>query len=453
MRSREFKPDDSAIPKNEILEQTERILASRHFRSAKSLERFLRHVVEKKLCGEENSLKEYSIGLDVFQRGANYDPKSDAVVRVQATLLRKKLAAYYAEEGMNDPIIVDLPKGHYVASFHVRRGEMDGTSGARATTLGVRELRKADQWIQIARIAATFLVGLFTAFAYQHWQGTTTWAGHSSQSDRRIEKGSSPGSMVTSPLWEKFLETGTSNILAYGTPQFFSSNGIYFRDVRVNSTEEVRHQGELRALPRLMQRSLRPADIYTGVGETNGVYLVSQFFWGMSSSLKVARTQKVGWQDLKNSNIIFLSSMRFQTLAKQLPYPSDFVINPGVEGHVTNLHPLPGEESEYRRGTAAPGMEQAYSVITLWPGKLPNRRVMVLSGNTTWGTQAAAEYVTEAEHLRELNTRLAECNHQRKRSRHTPFFQILIAAEVRDSQPLAVSYITHHDLDILEPGT
>jgi len=134
------------------------------------------------------------------------------------------------------------------------------------------------------------------------------------------------------PLWEKFLETGTSNILAYGTPQFFSSNGMYFRDVRVNSTEEVQHQGELRSLQKVMQRSLQPADIYTGVGETNGVDLVSQFFWGMSSSLKVARTQKVGWQDLKNSNLIFLSSMRFQTLAKELPYPSDFVINPGVQG-------------------------------------------------------------------------------------------------------------------------
>ena len=91
-------------------------------------------------------------------------------------------------------------------------------------------------------------------------------------------------------------------------------------------------------------------------------------------------------------------------------------------------------------------------MITLWPGKLPNRRVMVLSGNTTWGTQAAAEYVTEADHLRKLY-HLAECNRQRKRSRHAPFFQILVTAEVRDSQPLAVSYITHHDLDIVEPGT
>jgi hypothetical protein len=451
MNARTLRPDDPHVSASDILGQTERILASRHFRSAKSLERFLRHVVEKKLNGEENSLKEYSIGLEVFHRGVNYDPKSDAVVRVQATLLRKKLAAYYAEEGLNDPILLDLPKGHYVANFHVRSKEAESIGEASATAANFRKPRKADRWIQIVRIAATFLVGLLTAFAYQHWQGTTTWARHSGPSVRPTEKGSAVGPMSEFPLWEKFLEAGASNILAYGTPQFFSSNGIYFRDVRVNSTEEVLHQGELRTLQKVMQTSLQPADIYTGVGETNGVYLVSQFFWGMSSSLKVTRTRQVGWQDLKNSNLIFLSSMRFQTLAKDLPYPSDFVINSGVEGHVTNLRPQPGEESEYRRGTAA-GTERDYSVITLWPGKQPNRRVMALSGNTTWGTQAAAEYVTEAEHLRTLNIHLAECNRNRQRSRHAPFFQILIAAEVRDSQPLAVSYITHHDLDIVEPG-
>ena len=348
MNSREFKPDDAAIPQNEILEQMERVLASRHFCSAKSLERFLRHVVQKKLSGEENLVKEYSIGLEVFQRGINYDPKLDAVVRVQATLLRKKLAAYYAEEGVNDPIILDLPKGHYVANFHARSVKAGGMSGTGAIALGMRKQRKAYRWIQIGRIAATFLVGLLTAFAYQHWQGTATWARHAGPSGRLAEKGAAAWYMSAFPLWEKFLETGASNILAYGTPQFFSSNGMYFRDVRVNSTEEVQ-QGELRSLQKVMHESLQPSDIYTGVGETNGVYLVSQFFWSMSSRLKVSRTQRVVWQDLKDSNLIFLSSMRFQTLAKALHSPSDFVINPGIEGHVMNLRPLPGEKSEYRR--------------------------------------------------------------------------------------------------------
>src|SRR5262245_60704920 len=138
MNARTLRPDDPDVSASEILGQTQRILASRHFRSAKSLERFLRHVVEKKLNGQENSLKEYSIGLEVFQRGVNYDPKSDAVVRVQATLLRKKLAAYYAEEGLNDPIILDLPKGHYVANFCVRSTDAESSGKASAPAASIR---------------------------------------------------------------------------------------------------------------------------------------------------------------------------------------------------------------------------------------------------------------------------------------------------------------------------
>lgn len=161
----EFKPDDSAIPQNEILVQIERILGSRHFRSAKSLERFLRHVVQKKLSGEENLLKEYSIGLEVFQRGANYDQRSDAVVRVQATLLRKKLANYYAEEGVNDAIVVELPKGHYVPGFRVRELSLVAQDEC-VSVCDPQERRQPDRWTHLLRVAATFLVGLLAAFAF-----------------------------------------------------------------------------------------------------------------------------------------------------------------------------------------------------------------------------------------------------------------------------------------------
>ena len=72
MNARTLRPHDPDVSRSEILGQTERILASRHFRSAKSLERFLRHVVEKKLNGEENSLKEYSIDLHIDRHVALY---------------------------------------------------------------------------------------------------------------------------------------------------------------------------------------------------------------------------------------------------------------------------------------------------------------------------------------------------------------------------------------------
>ena len=92
-------------------------------------------------------------------------------------------------------------------------------------------------------------------------------------------------------------------------------------------------------------------------------------------------------------------------------------------------------------------VQSIYAVVTLWRAA-GNRRVLVLSGFDTWGTLAAAEYVTEPEHLRQLNQHLAECRERAGAPEHAPYFQVLLRAEVKDNQPVAISYVTHHDLDV-----
>src|SRR5262249_46659523 len=66
-------------------------------------------------------LKEYVIATEVFGRDSSYDPRVDSVVRVQAGRLRSKLLEYYATEGKDDKVIIDLPKGHYTPIFSYAR--------------------------------------------------------------------------------------------------------------------------------------------------------------------------------------------------------------------------------------------------------------------------------------------------------------------------------------------
>jgi hypothetical protein len=146
---------------------------------------------------------------------------------------------------------------------------------------------------------------------------------------------------------------------------------------------------------------------------------------------------------MKNANVIFLSSMRFQTLAKELPYPSDFVMNSGLTSAVVNLRPAAGESATYGGGKSS-----VYAVLTMWPGKLHQRRIMILSGGDTWATLAAAEYVTDPEYLRQLNQHLEQCRKKNGAARHAPYFQVLLRAEVKDNQPISINYVTHHDLQI-----
>jgi len=96
-----------------VREQMERILASRPFANAHRSQRFLSYLVDHWLKAPEDSLKEYTIAVEVFERDASYDPAVDATVRVEAGRLRSRLRDYYFDEGCNDALTIEMPKGGY----------------------------------------------------------------------------------------------------------------------------------------------------------------------------------------------------------------------------------------------------------------------------------------------------------------------------------------------------
>lgn len=97
----------------EIQAQLQRMLASPVFVNAPILSRFLSHVVEHSLLPDGVALKEYTLGVDVFGRGGDFDPRLDTIVRTHARRLRARLDEYYQGQGCTDPIAIEMPKGHY----------------------------------------------------------------------------------------------------------------------------------------------------------------------------------------------------------------------------------------------------------------------------------------------------------------------------------------------------
>jgi len=102
---------------SEVRAALERILASRCFQQAGRASDFLHFVVEQTLAGAGPRLKGYTIGVEVFGRPADFDAQSDALVRVEAGRLRRRLVEYYAGEGSADPIKITLPRGTYAADY------------------------------------------------------------------------------------------------------------------------------------------------------------------------------------------------------------------------------------------------------------------------------------------------------------------------------------------------
>jgi tetratricopeptide (TPR) repeat protein len=110
----------NGVPAAEIRSQLDLILRSRAFIQSHRIRRFLQFVVEESLLGQPHRLKEYLIGLEVFDRREAFDPRVDSIVRVEARRLRYKLDEYYRTEGREDGIRIVLRKGSYVPIFEYR---------------------------------------------------------------------------------------------------------------------------------------------------------------------------------------------------------------------------------------------------------------------------------------------------------------------------------------------
>ena len=105
------------IPEPDIRAELDRILASKGFATAGRLSKLLRYVVDKTLAGETDQLKEYAVGIEVFERDEKYDPRLDSIVRVEAGRLRTKLDEYYNGNGTTSRVRISLPRGGYSAQF------------------------------------------------------------------------------------------------------------------------------------------------------------------------------------------------------------------------------------------------------------------------------------------------------------------------------------------------
>ena len=94
-----------------------RVIEAPEFLGSRRRINLLRHLVDETLSGRRDRLKGTSIAIDVFGRGADFDPQTDAVVRSEARRLRHALASYYFGSGASDPLRIVLQKGSYVPRF------------------------------------------------------------------------------------------------------------------------------------------------------------------------------------------------------------------------------------------------------------------------------------------------------------------------------------------------
>jgi adenylate cyclase len=108
------------ITQREVRAQLDRVLQSRVFKNSERLQRFLKFAVECTLEGTTDQLKESVVGRMVYDRGPDYDPRTDSIVRVESQRLRKRLREYYDGDGKSDPVAINFRPGSYIPLFEHR---------------------------------------------------------------------------------------------------------------------------------------------------------------------------------------------------------------------------------------------------------------------------------------------------------------------------------------------
>ncbi len=111
--------NNKEIPERLIYDAVERITGTDAFRRSARQTRFLKFLISESLAGRGDKIKGYAIGMEVFDKGKDFNPDEDTIVRVYAGRLRRMLEIYYLTTGKNDPVVIEVPKGSYMPVFRL----------------------------------------------------------------------------------------------------------------------------------------------------------------------------------------------------------------------------------------------------------------------------------------------------------------------------------------------
>jgi hypothetical protein len=371
--------------------QIDKLVNSQVLHGSESLCKLLRYLAEHALDHPGSSLKEYQIATEVFGRPHDFDPQHDSTIRVQAGRLRLKLAEYYSTEGAEDNLLVEIPKGTYVVSFHNRSLPPAKTRLASATSPSQRTLiegKTARRWPMVTVILSVLLAAAVVTIAL-------LLANDSRNRAQRAIGGKPATPAALSTFWKAYVTGQEEPWVIFSNGAFIGrpETGMRYFDASRDSRDTI-------------------LDHYTGVGEALAIHALDRTFGSLHRQLRVKRGSLLSIDDVKNNDMIFVGSPAENLTLREIPNSQEFVFRRLESGprkgdlSVTNVHPQPGEAEYWIGSPSHSALSEDYSVIALVHGLNPAKSVLILAGTTTIGTQAAVEFVCQENSLEELLPRL-----------------------------------------------
>jgi hypothetical protein len=389
-------------------ELVQRVIESPHLIGSVRLRDFLLHVTACAIREAPEDATEQQIGIRVFQRSPGFNSSEDSIVRSHARLLRLKLSAYFSVEGASEPLILEIPKGHYLPVFlPSKRGGEDSVT-PEFVPVGVEETKddvlvsgptrilKAERqrgWLALAGVGLALLLCLSLVAVFR-WQ-----------------KQAAPAKPLKQ-LWGPFL--------AGDPPLVIYSNALFVGDAKSGMRYAANDRSD--------GQSAELVDSYTGIGELISVHELTKMFDYQHAQFVLKRSPLVTWDEARSRNLIFIGSVAENASLKLLPATQDFTLIATADAAgIVNRHPKQGEPQVYLRPEHP--LTKDYAIVALLPGVQPDHKMFVFSGLTTLGTQAAMEYALDPETAAELLRQVSFKNEIHN-------FEALLEVSIRGGVPL-----------------
>ena len=338
-----------------------------------------------------------------------------------------KLAAYFENEGAAEPIVLVIPKGQYLPVFkpreiaahaedaprerEVRSSEspLPGFSSAHTTSshltdqnnssfqaTAIRtELQQAPKQLIMSRLAGYRRTLMFFGIALILFA-----AGSATGAFVALRRADANPAAI--PLWSPFLTAKEESLVIYSNPLFRGTltTGLRLEDSQVGAASAGHPADE----------TLVRDDTYTGVGEAAAIHQLTRLFDEHHATFTLKRSRLVTWDEARSRNLIFVGAPSQNTALHDLPSTSEFtiVLDSKNIGYIRNVHPEAGEPDRY----AVANPNEEYDLLAYLPGLEPGKFVLIFSGLSTDGTQAAVEYACSPIHANELVKRAGNSDGQ-----------------------------------------
>jgi hypothetical protein len=399
----------SSLQEDPYWELAQRVVSGPHFARSPLLSKFLLFVVAETLEGRAGEITEHQIGVQVFDRPADYRTLEDNIVRNYARQLRKRLAEHFAEQGAAEPVRIDIPVGGYVPVF-VHASDGDPLHNTPAAPIPLHVLAPQPEPVPAPSAAEPSpdqpvspegskwprrLIAFVLAAAYSAALVAVTWFAASRQIASHPAPESSPASSPepAQVLWSA-LFGGPAN--SYFVPSDAGFNlledlarrPVPLADYIAGSYQELPLNGvdahsaaDLRSQQLVPFVDLQIAAALAHLRVENPQHIFIRF------------PRDLRLDDLKSANAIIIGSVGSNPWAAIAEANANFRIvdRPGMEGaQITNRNPQPGESPSYLSRWNEPAHD-TYALIEFLPNLSGSGHLLVLEGLDVAGTQAAAE--------------------------------------------------------------